>query len=75
MRVKEAGETFLGIHIQNIHTDGSEERPRICEGVICGKLLYDQKRNQYVDPCKCNICHKYFDNVVKRNIHIQRMHI
>ena len=75
MRVKEAGETFLGIHIQNIHTDGSEERPRICEGVICGKLLLDHKRNQNLDPGGCNICYKHFDKVVWRNILMHGMHI
>ena len=81
--------------LQKTHTDGSEERPRIGEGVICGKLLYDHmvqrsgqrqcvtggkcfmiiKGKQHVDLCRCNICHKYFDKLVKKNIHIQRMHI
>ena len=27
-----------------------------------------------MDPGNCNTCHKYFDSIVKRNIHIQRMH-
>ena len=55
------------------HTDCSEERPK----TMCNlwKVLYDHKRNQHVDLCRCNICHKYFDNIVKRNIHIQKMHI
>ena len=26
-----------GIHIQKTHTNGSEERPKTCEGVACGK--------------------------------------
>ena len=38
------------------------------------KVLYDHKRNQHVDPCNCNICHKYFDSIVKGNIHIQKTH-
>ena len=38
-----------------------------------GKCYYHE-RNQHVDPGNCDICRKYFDSIVKRNIHIQRMH-
>ena len=27
-----------------------------------------------MEPGNCNICHKYFDSIVKTNIHIQRTH-
>ena len=37
-------------------------------------MLYYHERNQHVDPGNCNICHKYNDSTVKRNIHIQRTH-
>ena len=46
-----------------------------CGKVFCTKeLLYSHGRNRHVDLDNCNTCHKYFDSIVKRNIHIQKMH-
>ena len=46
-----------------------------CGKVFCiKKLLYFHGRNQHVDLGNCNICHKYFDSIVKSNIHIQKTH-
>ena len=47
----------------------------ICGKVFCTKkLLYSHERNQHVDLGNCNICHKYFDSRVKRNVYIQKTH-
>ena len=46
-----------------------------CGKLFCTKkLLYSHERNQHADLGNCNICHKYFDSIVRRNVHIQKTH-